>query len=415
VSLAQAILAVPILVSERAIGVLSVANQTAARTFHEHDVHLMTILSDYAAIALENARLYAAKENERQQLDTILRDTQDAVIVTDADLRIVLANHAACSAFDLKTEPHGMPLSEAIDNNAVLNLFTKGRQHTHARRSEIPLADGRTLQGQLSHLSGIGFGVVMQDISQLKELDRIKSEFISTVSHDLRTPLTSIRGYIGLLPRVGPLNEQQQDFVARVDRSMNNIVELINDLLNISHIESGMDWEMAPLDLHNVIEDSVAALQQSASDKNQTLRLDAATLPPLIGNAQRLKQVVDNLISNAIKYTPDGGHIDVQLHEQGDFLTLQVRDTGIGIAPADQSRIFEKFYRAQSDQTMTISGTGLGLSIVQAIVERHKGRVWVESKEGRGSTFTVLLPRDASTYLPDMLTPQWRVLSEAVR
>jgi len=390
--LAKAILAVPIMADAQVIGVLNVDNKIAARTFHEHDVHLMTILSDYAAIALENARLYAAKENERQRLETILRDTQDAVIVTDAKQRIVLANPAACSAFGLNTEPHGLPLSEAVDNRAVLDLFAQGRRHPHAWHTEIQLSDGRTLRGQLSHLSGVGFGVVMQDISQLKELDRIKSEFISTASHDLRTPLTSIRGYIGLLPRVGPLNEQQQDFVVRADRSMNNIIELINDLLNISRIEAGLDWEMLPLDLHKVIEDSAAGLQQSAAEKHQMLHLNVPDASPLLGNVQRLKQVVDNLIGNAIKYTPEGGHIDVTLSEQGNFLMLRVRDTGIGIAPADQSRIFEKFYRVQSDQTLTISGTGLGLSIVQAIVEKHDGRVWVESKEGHGSTFTVLLP-----------------------
>jgi len=394
--LVKAILNVPLLVADRVFGVLSVDYKLSSRVFTEHDVHLLSTLADYAAIALENARLYWETEDERVKLYAILRDAQDAVIVTDRDGRVLLMNGAARGAFGLTREPIGEPLSEVVGNAALLDLFEQRRMRSRNWRAEIALSDGRTLQGQLSELSGVGFGAVLQDISRLKELDRIKSEFISIVSHDLRTPLTSIRGYVELLPRVGPLTPQQKEFVERIERSTTNIVELISDLLDVGRIEAGLDWEMEPVTLHKVVHDTVQGLTATASLKKHTLTLNVpTTLPVVLGNTRRLEQVVANLISNAIKYTPDGGKIDVSLNEDHEFLVMQVRDNGIGIPPQDQPRIFDKFYRVESDATVSISGTGLGLSIVKTIVEKHKGRVWVDSEPGKGSAFTVLLPKHA--------------------
>ena len=391
--LVKAILTVPLLVADRVIGVLSVDRKVAGRSFTEHDVHLLSTLADYAAIALENARLYWAAEHERVRLHTILRDMQDAVIVTDNDTRILLINNAAQAAFGLADECIGTRLVDVVRNPALLDLFDQRKRRGHNWRAEIPLADGRILQGQLSELAGVGFGAVLQDISRLKELDRIKSEFISVVSHDLRTPLTSIRGYLELLPRVGPLTAQQQEFIERVERSTSNIVDLISDLLDVGRIEAGLDWDMEPTALHKVVHDAAQSLQSTAAAKRQTLKLNVPSLPLIMGNARRLEQVFINLIGNAIKYTPDGGRIDVSLSEDHNFLVLQVRDTGIGIPPEHQPRIFDKFYRVESEETISIAGTGLGLSIVKTIVEKHKGRVWVESEVGQGSIFTVLLPR----------------------
>jgi two-component system NtrC family sensor kinase len=264
-------------------------------------------------------------------------------------------------------------------------------------RADITLPDGRVLQGQLSLLPGVGYGAVLRDITRLKELDRIKSEFVSIVSHDLRTPLTAIRGYVSLLPRVGPLNDQQQDFVTRVERSMDSIVDLIADLLDIGKIEAGVDWEMAAVSLHAVVREVADRLRANAELHRHAFTVKAPELSSVLGNRRRLEQVVANLIGNAIKYTPDLGRIDVTLHEDDGFLVLQVSDTGIGISLDDQRCIFDKFYRVESEATETISGTGLGLSIVKAIIKKHSGRVWVQSELGKGSTFTVLLPR----YAPD--------------
>ena len=389
----KSLLGVPLSVGGRVIGVLSVDHKLAIRTFSDNHLRLLSTLADYAVIAIENARLYWAAEGERERLHTILRDTQDAVIVTDPEMRIALANRAARAAFGLGEDVVGARLPRVIRNPALLDLFDQRKQRGRNWRAEVRLDDGRTMQAQLSELKGIGFGVVLQDISSLKELDRIKSDFISIVSHDLRTPLTTIRGYVELLPRVGPLNDVQRQFVERIERSTVNIVELIADLLDVSRIEAGLDKEMEPTDLARAVREVCASLRSTAEAKRQVLTVDVSPLSPILGNSRRLEQVVANLVGNAIKYTPEGGRIDVSLREDGDFVVLCVRDTGIGITPEEQARIFDKFYRVQTDATLPTGGTGLGLSIVKSIVEKHKGRVWVDSTPGVGSVFTVVLPK----------------------
>ncbi len=391
--LVKSILGVPLSVGDKVIGVLTVENQISSRSFGKHDVHLLTTLADQAAIAIENARLFRAAERERAKLGTILHEMQDVVIVTDDELRILLINEAACEAFQLNDTALGQPLAEVVAVQPLIDLFEQRHTEDFVWRADITLPDGRVLQGQLSPLEGVGYGAVLRDITRLIELDRIKSEFVSIVSHDLRTPLTSIRGYVNLLPRVGPLTEMQQDFVARVERSMDSIVDLISDLLDIGKIEAGVDWEMHAVALHTVVREVIERLQPTADMHYHTLTVDVPDLPPVLGNLRRLDQVVANLIGNAIKYTPDNGSIKVSLQEDDGFLILQVRDSGIGISLEDQRHIFDKFYRVESEATEKISGTGLGLSIVKAIVKKHSGRVWAESELGRGSTFTVLLPR----------------------
>ena len=323
--LVKSILGVPLSVGDKVIGVLTVENQVSPRSFGKHDVHLLTTLADQAAIAIENARLFRAAERERAKLGTILREMQDVVIVTDDELRIVLANAAACEAFQLNDTAIGQPLAEVVAVQPLIDLFEQRNTEDFVWRADITLPDGRVLQGQLSQLEGVGYGAVLRDITRLKELDRIKSEFVSIVSHDLRTPLTSIRGYVSLLPRVGPLTDMQQDFVARVERSMDSIVDLIADLLDIGKIEAGVDWEMHAVALHTVVREVVERLQPTADLHQHTLTVDVPDLPPVSGNLRRLEQVAANLIGNAIKYTPDNGSINVSLHEDDGFLILQVQ------------------------------------------------------------------------------------------
>jgi two-component system NtrC family sensor kinase len=174
---------------------------------------------------------------------------------------------------------------------------------------------------------------------------------------------------------------------------MTTITDLIGDLLDTGRIEAGLDQEAALVQLEDVVERGIEAIRLSAEAKSHTLSCDIAPgLPPLMGNARRLEQLVTNLLSNAIKYTPQGGKIQVTLKAEGLCLMLRVTDNGIGVPPEEQPHIFDKFYRVQSAATADIGGTGLGLSIVKSVVERHGGRVWVESAPGQGSTFIVLLP-----------------------
>jgi len=391
----KALLFVPLTVPlDRVIGALGVSNKSSDRAFTEHDLFLLSTMADYAAIAIENAQLFAQVETERKQLEAVLRGTEDAVIVLDRDRRVLMVNPAARKAFNIEApDVTGRTLLECIHSQTLLDWFKMPSAVGRPTRAEVPLTDGRTLQAQISVIEGIGYAVVMQDITHLKELDRIKSEFVSVVSHDIRSPLTTIRGYMELLGRVGPLTPRQAEFLARVEQSMTTITDLIGDLLDTGRIEAGLDQEEALVQLEDVVERGIEAIRLSAEAKSHTLSCDIAPgLPPLMGNARRLEQLVTNLLSNAIKYTPQGGKIQVTLKAEGLCLMLRVTDNGIGVPPEEQPHIFDKFYRVQSAATADIGGTGLGLSIVKSVVERHGGRVWVESAPGQGSTFIVLLP-----------------------
>ncbi len=385
---------VPLLIKERAIGVLGVLNRNTSSGFNAQALQLLSLLSDFAAIAIENARLYSATRQERNTLNTILRDTEDAIIVTDPGNNVLFCNPAARKTFGIDGETYqGKPITEAIAHEQVIDLFTNDPRSRHSRRSEIILDEGtRTLNAQLTVVHGVGRVAVMQDITHLKELDRIKSEFVTTVSHDLRSPLTAILGYVEMVQRSGDLNDTQQAFLDRIVFSVRSITTLISDLLELGKIEAGFDDDREPVYLPPIIQHAVETSRHRWETKQQNMRVELdSNVPPVLGNPLRLRQLATNLIENAVKYTPEHGLVYVALTTDGEFVILQVQDTGIGIPAKDQPYIFDKFYRTE-EAIDHYEGTGLGLSIVKSIVDAHNGRIWVDSKVGYGTTFTVMLP-----------------------
>jgi two-component system NtrC family sensor kinase len=238
----------------------------------------------------------------------------------------------------------------------------------------------------------VGQALVMQDITHLKELDRIKSEFVTTVSHDLRSPLTAILGYVELIDRTGPINDQQREFIRRVGSSVEQITALISDLLDLGRIEAGLDSARENTPLTVLARYAVETLRNTADMRKVTLEVNLPEDLPLVnGDPIRLRQMIGNLLDNAIKYTPAGGHVGIEAVAEADQVILRITDTGPGISPADQPYLFDKFFRA-SNAPDDVSGTGLGLSIVKSIVDSHNGRIWVDSALGKGSRFTVVLP-----------------------
>jgi two-component system NtrC family sensor kinase len=257
---------------------------------------------------------------------------------------------------------------------------------------EINFDDGRVFNAQFAAIPKIGSAITMQDITYIKELDRLKSDIVHTVSHDLRSPLTAILGYSELVERSGPLNEHQQDFLHRLRGSVKHVTTLINDLLDLGRLEAGLDTRRERVQMEDVLKYTLDMIDPQAKKKNITLTANIADgLKPLRANPIRIRQMLDNLVGNAIKYTPDHGRIslDISMHE--NQIIFKVEDSGPGIPQEEQSRIFEKFYRA-SNTSEGIQGSGLGLAIVKSIVDSHQGRVWVESMVGKGSSFFVLLP-----------------------
>ena len=390
---------VPLSLKGTVIGVLGVTNREMHDGFDDHALPLLRVVADFASIAIENARLYTATEKERSTLDAILRDTEDMIIVVDDTDQILFCNPSAQRTFGIECPTClGQQLQMVIPHHEVVELFEKQARTGRSRSSEIRMDEGeRILNAQLTIVNDVGRVVVMQDITHLKELDRIKSDFVTTVSHDLRSPLTAILGYVDLIYRSGPLTEGQEQFAQRIRSSVQSITQLISELLELGKIEAGFDQDRETISLRDIIQDCVQDRQHEWERKKQVMKVQLPErIPPILGHPLRLRQLMSNLLENAIKYTPEGGQITIEVQVDDEFLILHVSDTGIGIPQQDQPFIFDKFYR--TDEAVDhYEGTGLGLSIVKSIVEQHDGRIWVRSQANEGTTFFVMLP----SYNPD--------------
>lgn len=372
-------------------GLLEVNQGAPGKPFEQQHLALLTALADYASIAIENANLHAVTVQERGRFERILTHVEDCVVVVSPERTITFMNPSARQSFAPELVSAAMkPVADVIQHPDLLQIFHLPDSGFPLRR-EIALEDGRILNAQCIYVDKLGVVATMQDITQLKELDRIKSEFVSTVSHDIRSPLTAILGYAGLLEKVGPLNDLQRQFVERIHASMAHITMLINELLDLGKIEAGFDSQKELIFPGQHIQQVIDELGERAAAKGIILRAEIEPeLPQILASPTRFQQMLANLINNAIKYTPAAGTIQVHASAADDQLFLQVTDTGVGIPPAEQPYIFDRFYRASN--TTGEPGTGLGLAIVKSIVENHQGRIWVESAPGKGSTFTTILP-----------------------
>jgi len=391
--LVHSLIFVPLKGQSGDIGLLGVDNRQAGRSLTSHHVTLVQALAEFASVALENARLYEQAKEERLRLETILQEIEDGVIITDPEDRLLLVNRSAREAFALDEDAALLhPILEAIPHPELLALYAqRGTSNSQLRRGEITLPDGRVFLAHLSPIEGVGHVIVLRDITHLKELDHIKSEFVATVSHDLRSPLTTILGYVDLIERGGPLTSQQREFLRRVQQSTQSITTLVTDLVHLGRIEAGFDTQQDLVDLSALAGYAVESVRSRCESRAIELIADLpAELPPVAGNPIRLRQMINNLVDNAIKYTRENGRIEVTTRGEQGQLILQVSDTGVGIPLTEQPYIFNKFFRASNVEDG--SGSGLGLSIVKSIVEVHNGRIWVDSTPGKGSTFTVVLP-----------------------
>jgi len=293
----------------------------------------------------------------------------------------------------------GRPFTEAVVHEPLRRLLEAGRPGI----AELLLPDGRTAQASLiivttEYGEPVGLAAILRDISLLKELDQMKTDFVNTVSHDLKSPIMAIAMTAELLLKAPPAPGGEQayrDRCERILRSSKNMTELVTDLLDLGKIEAGLEGAGDPLDLVALIADVVKSLVAAAEDKRITVTVDAPPAAVVRGVRARLQQVLTNLIGNAIKYTRAEGRVRVTVEAPdaaADPVRIRVTDNGIGIPARDLPHVFDKFYRVKSAATADIGGTGLGLAITRSIVEAHRGRIGVESVDGSGSTFWVELP-----------------------
>jgi len=390
--LVRSLIYVPLKVSNKIIGVLGVDNREQDQMLNENHVVWVSTLADYAAIAIENARLYSHSVTEQTKLETILDNIEDGLIVINHELQLVYVNKIAKIAFGLGGKNLiGEQFYTVFKHPDLLELVGEN-DYRESRRGEIGFEDGRVFNASLTPINDVGYAISIQDISYLKELERIKSDYVNAVSHDLRSPLTAILGYVELIERAGEINDQQREFIERVQASVLNITDLISDLLDLGRIESGFDVNKEVISMIQTIRQVCEEYVGLAYENQQELRVNLPIdMPLVLGNPIRLRQMLGNLIGNAVKYTPAKGKIMVRAMAEEGQIFVQVIDNGPGIPPSEQPFIFNKFYRA-SNISLETTGTGLGLSIVRSIVENHQGRIWVDSRLGLGTMFTVVLP-----------------------
>ena len=352
---------------------------------------------------------------EKSKIKTIIHSMGDGVLVCDQDGSIVLTNPATNRMLQLSeddllgkllTEAHLLPeLASAIDKSLKTreSAFTSISQELSLGGSgEVCLrAHTAPVRNDIGEI--MGSVTVLQDISHLKELDKMKSEFIAMVTHELRAPIAAIEQQLTVIlnKMAGELTEKQEHLLSRAKERTKGLLDLIKDLLDLSKIEAGkMVQYKEPLSLQEVIQRVVDLMRAEAEHKGIDLQFSASPETSLIhADRNSMEGIFTNLISNAIKYTPEKGKVWVALSEERGFVKASVSDTGIGIEEENLSRIFDKFYRVKTKETRQIVGTGLGLSIVKSIVAAHLGSISVESKAGAGTTFTILLPKESVSKL----------------
>jgi two-component system phosphate regulon sensor histidine kinase PhoR len=404
-------IAVPLFASASVIGVLCCFSKESD-AFDDDAARLLLTLSSEAALALEKASLYRTTLEDKTKIETIINSITDGLMVIDRESRLILANPFISRLMGLQVDDYDTPLYDLIEN---LENIIEFREVPYREALRRVLSDGENLRNEmifgdeqaiifqvfwapLKDLEGkVGGAVILlHDITDFVELDRMKSDFISIVSHELKTPLTSIKGFVRLLAaeRVGPVTEKQRHYLEIVQRQTESLTVLINDLLDLSKIEAGMiDVRHDPVLLGEVVKGVLLQLENMAQEKNIDVLLEIPQDIPLVkGDSGRLTQVFMNLIHNAIKFTPHGGKVGVKVTSMGEDCLVRVTDTGIGISAQDLPKIFNKFYQVDSSSTRQQSGTGLGLSISRQLITAHGGEMWVNSTKGKGTTFSFTLP-----------------------
>jgi PAS domain S-box-containing protein len=392
-----ALITMPLITHDRFQGVFWLTYRQA-HIFDQPELDFLKTLASQSSVLVENARLFATAEGGRRRLAAVLASTSDAVIVTDPTERILLVNPAMERLFNLSaSEVVGRPVKAVIESKRLIDALASTSER--ARNLEIPLQDGIVLYASASTIFSndgqtMGRVAVLHDITYLKEVDEMKSEFVATVSHDLRSPLTFMRGYATMMPMVGELTDKQQEYIDKILNGIEQMSVLINDLLDLGRLEAGIDLVLTQFRLSEVLNSIVEEHKQPAESKGMELKItaDSHRVPNIRGDVSLIRQAITNYVSNAIKYAPNSGRVLLEATVEGSEIIISVRDNGPGIPKKEQLRLFEKFYRVQQRGTEVIKGSGLGLALVKSIAERHGGRAWCESTVGHGSTFYISLP-----------------------
>ncbi len=389
----RAAIAMPLQGHDGIVGVLTLQHSQPGH-FTRRMAEFLQTIARQAAIAVENAALYTRAANERSTLQAVISGVQDAILVLDTQDRLLLANPAAAQILAPIPAVPGCDLSTALPDGPLRELICGWSEGLS--RTEATLPDGRVMEAALTGIPGVGKMIGLHDITTFRKLDQLKSEFVASVAHDLKSPLGVISGYAWVLADTPGLPPDAHGYVERILGAVTRMRTLIDDILDLRKIEMQVDAERFPADLGMLSRDAVRGNADLAAEKGVSLTAVAPEdLPPVLGVAPRLGQAINNLIGNALKFTPTGGQVTVTAAREGAEVVVRVRDTGPGIPAAKMPKLFQKFSRLGEPATRKQEGHGLGLAIVRSVVETHGGRVWAESTPGKGSVFAFALPASA--------------------
>lgn len=397
------------------IGLLLVLNKRGAPAFTPDDVTMLSSMARQVAAVIADAQIYLTLTEEKEQLEATFQSVLAAMMMIDAGGHISLLNPAAAHILRLDAEDAvGRDFEEVITEPSVAQMFRDTRDSGEPQTRELEITtqletyDGsqpRVFQAQTAFVHGerdgvpvvIGTVAFLNDITDIRNVERMKTAFVSTVSHELRTPLTSIKGFVSTLLQdegdyFGP--EERREFLGIIDSECDRLRRLIEDLLNVSRIESGraLQLHLSNFDPVKTAETVVQAQKAYASDKHKIELKASFDVPEMLADADKFDQILTNLISNAIKYSPQGGPIEITLDSDGLMLLCSVRDEGLGIPEDKLEKVWHKFERVDTRDTRQAGGTGIGLFLVKHLVELHGGTIDVKSEIGKGSTFSFEMP-----------------------
>ncbi len=328
-------------------------------------------------------------------LESIAREMQTGVLVLNAKGRALYANPFFLNSFPVEDGVEGRAVEDIVGNPVLLKTVGDFIRNLGGASEDIEINEGgRFFSVHLVPIKDRGdFKILLflQDVTEEKRVETIKKDFVANVSHELRTPLASIKGYSETLLDGGMEDQKTlREFLRVIDRHATRMARLIDDLLILSRLESHqMTIVSAPVDIRDLVLTTAKGFEKQAGDKGIKMAYGVPEgLPKVLGDRDRLEQVVVNLLDNAIKYTPSGGTVSVAASRSGDWVRVEIKDTGIGIPADDISRIFERFYRVDKARSRELGGTGLGLAIVKHIIQGHNGKLLVESTPGKGSVFS---------------------------
>jgi signal transduction histidine kinase len=330
----------------------------------------------------------------------LLNSLPDPVLAVDGQGQLLFANPAAHEALAPIVLPApGSSIDQLPVEAEVLSGILRGAPNV-GDFSEWVSADGRTFSARASEVRGpdgapVGRVITLRDITRHRRMRENQKEFTSTVSHDMRTPLTYMKGYMDMLPMIGSLTDKQRDYASRIASGIEQLADLVDKILDASRLDPDGNYQLnrEPCDLGTLVDDVANMHLAPAERKGLVLEVAAGHhLPVLSLDVEMVRRAMNCLVDNAVKYTPEGGRVTLAAHVEGDEMKIEVKDTGLGISPEHQKRLFERFQRVRRPEHTRVRGSGLGLYIVRRVAETHGGRVWVKSELGVGSTFGMVIP-----------------------